>query len=117
MAKLNAATYHSTKILPFHISSAIKCLNTVRTLLQCDDAAEHLPPLFTVELTQSQRSTRSAEGRKFVLPRHTLSSVEQCFDYQAAKLWNSLPFTVTNLANSKNFHKLSSKHILLQLAD
>ena len=44
---------------------------------------------------------------------HALSSVEQCFDYQAAKLWNILPF----LANSNNFHKLSSKYILLQLAD
>ena len=116
-AELNVATYHSINILSFHISSAIKCLNTVHTLLQCDDAAEYLPPLFTVERTQSQRSTRSAEGYKFVLPRHTLSSVEQCFDYQAAKLWNSLPFTITNLANSNNFHNLSSKHILLQLAD
>ena len=97
-------TYNSTDILPFKLLAEFKCLLATRSMLQHGGVASYLPALITLD--DSQRSTRSMEGRKFKLPRHSNTSDEQCFYYMAAKYWNNLPFSASQILNSQ-FFKIS----------
>jgi Reverse transcriptase (RNA-dependent DNA polymerase) len=107
---LSEATYDSTGILPFSSLSKYRCLTTVHSLLSRDDAAAYILPLFST--ADSQRSTRSSEGRKFMLPRHNVTSVEHCFHYYAANCWNDLPYSLTQLLDFSSFNSKILRHIL-----
>ena len=109
-AVLGRSTYSTTGILPYNFLSKIQCFCTVYYLLQREDAADYLLPLF-----QCEWSARNMDGRKFVLLHHTLTSIEYCFHYWAAKFWNILPCNFTSLTAFSQFYKFISVHLLSEL--
>jgi hypothetical protein len=111
---LGRLTCASSGILPFASLSAFRCLLTVHSLLG-NDTADYLPKLLSDPC--SQRNTRSTEGRKCVIPRHSKTSDEQCFYYSAAKLWNSVPSQLTIVIDKNKFYNQSFNYMLTQLSD
>ena len=108
--EFNESTYKSTGILLFKLLAEFKCLLATHSLLQHGDVVSYLPALFTAD--SSHRSTRSIEGRKFKLPRHSNTSDKQCFYYMAAKYWNNLPFSASQVLDNSQFFKSVNAHIL-----
>ena len=106
--EFSESTYKSTGILPFKLLTEFKYL--LATLLQHGDVASYLPALFITD--GSQQNTRSKEGRKFKLPRHSNISNEQCFYYIAAKYWNNLSFCASQILDNSPFLKSVNAHIL-----
>ena len=90
VAVFGRSTYSTAGILQINILSKIQCLFTEHHLLHLEDAAVYL--LLLIQCKRSTlRSTRNKDRHKFVRQRNTLTSIEYCFHYQAARLWNILP--------------------------
>ena len=98
-AKLDADTYHATGLLPFSCLSSLKCLTLTNRLLSSENPLDYLPPLMS-----NDRITRNVSGRKFFLPHHKSSSTTNCFNYMAAKCWNDIPHTITQILDYKLFN-------------
>ena len=45
----------------------------------------------------SGRVTRRTVARHFKLPKYKLESTKKCFNFAAAKFWNSLPSAITTV--------------------
>ena len=112
-ATLNKETFNLTGLFPFKLLSQRKCLLTTQRLLYEPDSLIYMPTLIN-HSSESQRSTRGSDGRKFLLPAHRCTSYEHCFYYMAAKIWNTLPCALTSLQCS-SFRKSVTDYLLTQL--
>ena len=112
-ATLNNETFNLTGLLPFKLLSQRKCLLTTQRLLCEPDSLIYMPTLIH-HSSESQRSTRGSDGRKFLLPAHRCTSYEHCFYYMAAKIWNTLPCALTSL-QCPSFRKSVTDYLLTQL--
>ena len=87
-ASLDKVAFDVTGLLSFNSMTTMRTVSAVSAMLSRDDAASYLPPLLT---EVSQKTTRGSDARRFCIPNHKLAATENCFYYQAAKLWNNLP--------------------------
>jgi hypothetical protein len=106
--ELNAMTHTLTGLLPFSQLSSLRCVKKIHQLLATELPTDYLPSL----MAGHGRTTRNSSGRKFLLPAHNLSSDTACFSYDGAKIWNNLPFLITEFENFHAFTAHATKHVL-----
>ena len=59
--------------------------------------------------------TSNISGRKFLLPSHRNTVPENSFHNNAAKLWNEIDYTVTEINDHKIFTSKIFKHFINNL--
>ena len=87
---LITSTYTITGLLPFYIMSAIRYLSVTHSLQSYSDCNNYLLPLMST--LGSTTITRNISGRKFLLPSHRNTVLENSFHYNVAKLWNEIEY-------------------------
>ena len=107
-AELNQDLYKATNILPLDLLSSFKCLLTTHALLQ-DNVSVYQPQMLSNP--NCQRSTRGNEGRKFLLPTHTISGDKLCFYYSASKIRNDALYKLTQEQSISQFYNQALLYI------
>ena len=112
---LNTSTYIITGELSFCTMSAIRCLSVTHSLLSYSDCKKYLLPL--ISTLGSTIITRNISGRKFLLPSHRNTVLENSFHYNTTKLWNEIDYTVTEIKDHKMFTSKIFKHFINNLTE
>ena len=110
---LNAFTYTITGLLSFCTMSVIRCLSVTHSLLSYSDCNNYLLPLMST--LGSTTITRNISGKKFLLPSHRNTVLENSFHYNAAKLWNEIDYTIAEINDHKIFTSKIFKHFINNL--
>ena len=110
---LNTSTCTITGLLPFCTMSAIRCWSEANSLLSYSDCNNYLLPLMST--LGNTIIIRNISGQKFLLPSHKNTVLENSFHYNAAKLWNEIDYTVTEINDHKIFTSKIFKHFIRNL--